>query len=169
MGYGLPAALGVAVSDNTRRTVCIDGDGSIMMNLQELATIVHNRLNLKVFILNNNGYLSIRQTQRNLFQPPFIGIDGESGVGFPDFRKLADAFGLSYFRLESESEAETVLTQALEGEGPCLCEVFVDPEQNFEPKSSSKVLPDGRIVSPSLDDMSPFLPREEFEKIRYMP
>ena len=168
MGYGFPAALGVAVSDNRRRTICIDGDGSIMMNLQELATAAHNHLNIKVFLLNNNGYLSIRQTQRNLFQQPFIGIDRDSGVGFPDFRKLADAFGVAYFRIEEEANAAETIRAVLESNGPCICEAVVDPEQNFAPKSSSRVLPDGRIVSPSLDDMSPFLERDEFEKLRYM-
>ena len=167
MGYGLPAALGVAVSDNSRRTICIDGDGSVMMNLQELATVAYNKLNLKLFILNNDGYLSIRQTQRNLFQPPFIGIDSDSGVGFPDFEKLAESFDLQYFRLDNAKNADTVLENVLEYDTACICEVIVDPNQNFEPKSSSKVLPDGRIISPSLDDMSPFLPRDEFEKIKY--
>lgn len=167
MGYGFPAAVGVAVSDNSKRTICIDGDGSVMMNIQELATVAHNKLDMKLFILNNNGYLSIRQTQRNLFQPPFIGIDSESGVGFPNFGKLADAFGLKYFRIEKEDTADEILEAVLNCEGPCICEAVVDPNQNFEPKSSSKVLPDGRIVSPSLDDMAPFLDREEFEKIRY--
>ena len=168
MGYGFPAALGVAVSDNSRRTVCIDGDGSVMMNIQELATVAHNKLNIKLFILNNNGYLSIRQTQRNLFEPPFIGIDKESGVGFPDFDKLAGAFGIPYYRLDSEGEADRILNDVLNSDGPCICEVIVDPDQNFEPKSSSRVLPDGRIVSPSLDDMAPFLDREEYEGIRYV-
>ena len=167
MGYGFPAAVGVAVSDNSRRTICIDGDGSIMMNLQELATVAKNRLNLKIFVLNNNGYLSIRQTQRNLFQPPFIGIDAESGVGFPDFEMLAKAFGIGYCRLEAGEAFDADLGRALEGPDACLCEVILDPEQNFEPKSSSRILPDGRIVSPSLDDMAPFLSREEYESIRY--
>ena len=168
MGYGFPAAVGVAVSDNSDRTICIDGDGSVMMNIQELATVAYNKLNIKLFILNNNGYLSIRQTQRNLFQPPFIGIDSESGIGFPDFKKLADAFGLPYYKIDCEAGAGEVLEQVLNSDGPCVCEAIVDPDQNFEPKSSSKVLPDGRIVSPSLDDMAPFLDREEFETIRYM-
>ena len=167
MGYGFPAAVGVAVSDNSRRTVCIDGDGSVMMNIQELATVAHNRLNVKLFILNNNGYLSIRQTQRNLFQPPFIGIDSESGVGFPDFGKLANAFRVQYFRLEREDTVIKTVEQVLSSDGPCICEVVLDPEQNFEPKSSSRVLPDGKIVSPSLHDMAPFLSRKEFEKVRY--
>ena len=167
MGYGLPAAVGVAVSDNNRRTICIDGDGSVMMNIQEIATVSHNNLNLKLFILNNNGYLSIRQTQRNLFDPPFIGIDNQSGLMFPDFQKLGEAFGVPYYRIERESEAHKEVDTVLSEEGPCICEVVVDPSQNFEPKSSSKVLPDGRIVSPSLDDMSPFLDRDVYDQIRY--
>lgn len=167
MGYGLPAALGVAAADNSRRTLCIDGDGSIMMNIQELATIAHNRLNVKIILLNNNGYHSIRQTQTNLFRPPFIGIDSDSGVGFPDFRQLAAAFGLSYYILDSEENCDRILNETLSSDGACICEVVVDPNQNFAPKSSSKVLPDGRIVSPSLDDMAPFLDREEYDSIKY--
>lgn len=167
MGYGFPAAVGVAVSDNSKRTICIDGDGSFMMNLQELATVAYNKLNMKIFILNNNGYLSIRQTQRNLFKPPFIGIDGESGVGFPDFGKLSEAFGLKYFSFSTEKDCDSVIAEALSYDGPCVIEAIVDENQNFEPKSSSKVLPDGKIVSPSLDDMSPFLDRDEYESTRF--
>lgn len=168
MGYGFPAAVGVAVADNSKRTICLDGDGSVMMNIQELATVAYNKLNVKLIILNNNGYHSIRQTQTNLFKPPFIGIDGESGICFPDFGKLANAFGLPYFKLDSEQNCDAVLEQVLNCEGPCVCEAVVDPSQNFAPKSSSKVLPDGRITSPSLDDMAPFLDRDEFNKIRFI-
>lgn len=167
MGYGFPAAVGVAVSDNSRRTICIDGEGSFMMNMQELATVVYNKLDIKIFIINNNGYHSIRQTQRNLFKPPFIGIDSTSGLCFPDFGKLSDAFGIKYFKAENESSCTEVLKEALGCEGPCVCEVVVDPDQSFAPKSSSKVMPDGSITSPSLDDMAPFLDRDEFEKIHY--
>ena len=167
MGYGFPAAVGVAVSDNSKRTICVDGDGSVMMNIQELSTVAQNKLDIKLIILNNNGYHSIRQTQTNLFEPPFIGIDPASGVSFPDFKKLAEAFGIKYFALDSEKNCDEVLKQVLNCDGPCICEAIVDPKQNFAPKSSSKVLPDGRIVSPSLDDMFPFLDRDEFEKIKY--
>lgn len=167
MGYGLPAALGVAVSDNSRRTICIDGDGSVMMNIQELATIAYNKLNVKIIILNNNGYLSIRQTQTNLFKPPFIGIDSTSGVGFPDFEILGKAFGIPYMRLDREDNADGILDEYLSTDGPCILETVVDWKQNFEPKSSSKVLPDGRIVSPSLNDMKPFLDRDEFAEAQY--
>lgn len=169
MGYGLPAALGVAVADNSKRTICIDGDGSLMMNVQELATIVHNKLNIKLIVLNNDGYHSIRQTQRNLFQPPFIGIDAKSGVGFPNFKKLADAFGVGYLCIDQVEKCGTELSASLSSASPCLIEVMVDPEQNFEPKSSSRVLEDGRIVSPSLHDMAPFLSREEFEENIFEP
>lgn len=168
MGYGLPAALGVAVSDNSKRTVCLDGDGSVMMNIQELATIAQNKLDIKLFIINNNGYHSIRQTQTNLFQPPFIGIDANSGVGFPDFGKLADAFGLAYRTVTAEGDVSRVVAEVLAASGPVVCEVVVDEKQTFAPKSSSRVLPDGRIVSPSLDDMAPFLDRDEFESLRFL-
>ena len=167
MGYGLPAALGVAVSDNSDRVICIDGDGSIMMNIQELATIAHNHLNVKIILLNNHGYHSIRQTQQNLFKEPYIGIDESSGVGFPNFQYIAKAFHLDYYKIESEKECDKVISDVLNTGGPVICEVFVDSRQKFEPKSSSKILPDGKIVSPSLDDMAPFLPRDEFEKIVY--
>lgn len=168
MGYGFPASVGVAVADNSKRTICLDGDGSVMMNIQELATVAHNKLNIKLIILNNNGYHSIRQTQKNLFKPPFIGIDSDSGLSFPDFQKLADAFDIPYYQLDSEKSCDKVLTKVLAADGPCICEVVVDPTQNFAPKSSSKVLPDGRITSPSLDDMAPFLDRAEFDSIKYL-
>lgn len=167
MGYGLPAAVGTAVSDNSRRTVCIDGDGSIMMNIQELATVARNQLDIKIFIINNNGYHSIRQTQMNLFQPPYVGIDSDSGLGFPDFGKLAEAFGLSYYTLDSEENCVDVVRKALSCKGPCICEAVVDPTQNFAPKSSSRALPSGEIVSPPLDDMAPFLERAEYETVCY--
>ena len=168
MGYGFPAAIGVAISDNSKRTICIDGDGSFMMNMQELATVKQNKLNIKIIILNNNGYLSIRQTQRNLFNSRFVGIDSDSGICFPNFRKLADAFGISYFRVNNLYDCNNVLSIALNCDGACICEVIVDPEQNFAPKSSSKILPDGKIVSPSLDDMAPFLSREEYDSVKYI-
>lgn len=169
MGYGLPAALGAAVArqEKNGRVLCVDGDGSLMMNVQELETISYNKLNVKLFVLNNNGYHSIRQTQKNLFKPPLIGLDPGTGVGFPEFDKLAEAFGFHYFELDNEKEAAATVEKALNTEGPVFCNVVVDPAQNFVPKLSSKVLPDGSIVSPSMDDMFPFLPRDEYESNRY--
>lgn len=163
MGYGFPASVGAAVAKKEKRTICIDGDGSFMMNLQELQTVRYNNLNLKIFIINNNGYHSIRQTQTNLFNPPLVGVCDGNGISFPSFEKIAYAFDIPYVKVLDEQDIEKIRTEVLEKQGPVLCEVFVDEKQNFAPKLSSKVLPDGRIVSPEIDDMFPFLSREEYE------
>lgn len=163
MGYGFPAALGACVARAGKRTICIDGDGSFMMNLQELQTVRYNNLDLKIFILNNNGYHSIRQTQTNLFNPPLVGVCDGNGISFPEFEKIAYAFNIPYVRVDSEHDIDRIETEVLNVKGPVICEVVVDEKQNFEPKLSSRVLPDGTIVSPEIDDMFPFLPREEYE------
>lgn len=163
MGYGFPAALGVAVARKGERTICIDGDGSFQMNIQELQTIIHNNLNVKTVIINNNGYHSIRQTQRNIFNPPMVGVCSDNGISFPDLSKLIPAYGMQYYRVTSLKEMEETVPSFLNFEGPALLEVIVDEEQNFEPKLSSKQLPDGTMVSPTLDDMYPFLPEEEYK------
>jgi acetolactate synthase-1/2/3 large subunit len=167
MGYGFPAAIGACIARGNERTVCIDGDGSFQMNLQELQTVVYNRLNLKIFYLNNNGYHSIRQTQTNLFEPPLVGVCDGNGLSFPEAEKLAYAYGIPFVRIEDTAQAEKQVKEVLATDGPVFCEVVVDPAQNFEPKLSSRVLPDGKIVSPRLDDMYPFLSREEYESCSY--
>lgn len=167
MGYGFPAAIGACVARNNNRVICIDGDGSFQMNLQELQTVVYNQLNLKIIYLNNNGYHSIRQTQSNLFSPPLVGVCDGNGLSFPDMEKISYAYGLRYVRIDSLSGIHEKLDKVMEGKDPVICEVVVDSKQNFEPKVSSKVLPDGRIVSPPIDDMFPFLEREEYEENRY--
>ncbi|MCR5790237.1 MAG: thiamine pyrophosphate-binding protein [Lachnospiraceae bacterium] len=165
MGYGFPAAIGACFAQPESRTVCIDGDGSFMMNLQELQTVAYHQLPLKIFIINNNGYHSIRQTQSNLFKGrPLVGVSEDNGVSFPNFEKIADAFSILYRKIDSIESASREIGFVMEQDRPVLCEVVVDPAQNFEPKLSSKVLPDGRIVSPSIDDMYPFLSREEYEE-----
>lgn len=166
MGYGLPAALGAAIALEGGRVICLEGDGSIMMNLQELPTARHYGLNLKIVIYNNNGYHSIRQTQRNNFGEPLVGVNRESGVAIPDFEKVAKAFEIPYFSITKEAETDGILEKALSVDGTVICEVFVDEEQPFAPKSSAKVLPDGRIVSPSIDEMAPFLEAEEYASVR---
>lgn len=167
MGYGFPAAIGVAVQGDSPNTVCIDGDGSFQMNLQELQTVVQNGLPLKIVILNNNGYHSIRQTQTNLFKGrELVGVARESGVSFPSFEKLAYAYDVPYVKIMSVDDCKNKLDEALATEGPILIEAVVDAEQNFEPKLSSRVLPDGTMVSPPIDDMYPFLEREEYEGIK---
>lgn len=164
MGYGFPAAIGACVALKGKRVICIDGDGSFQMNLQELQTVVYNHLNIKIMYLNNNGYHSIRQTQTNLFQPPLVGVCDGNGVSFPEAERLAYAYGIPYIRIDTVEGIYAKLESVLEIEGPVFCEVIVDPKQNFEPKLSSKVLPDGRIVSPPIDDMYPFLDKKEYEE-----
>lgn len=164
MGYGFPAAIGCAIAEKGKRVICLDGDGSFQMNIQELQTVVYNKLNLKIFILNNNGYHSIRQTQTNLFQPPLVGVCDGNGLSFPSMEKIAYAYGIPYEKIDMLAGVAIKVQRILNMEGPVLCEVILDPEQNFEPKLSSKVLPDGKIVSPEIDDMYPFLPREEYER-----
>ena len=166
MGYGFPAAVGCAVSQEGDRVICIDGDGSFMMNIQEMQTVAYNKMNLKTFIINNNGYHSIRQTQTSKFDPPMVGVCDGNGLNFPEFEKVAAAFGHRYVRISDSSEIEAKVAEALSGNDPVLCEVIVSDKQNFEPKLSSKVLPDGRIVSPPIDDMFPFLDREEFDALK---
>ena len=150
--------------------VCLEGDGSIMMNLQELQTIATNRLPIKIFLINNAGYHSIRQTQGNLFSDHTkVGIGPESGdLGFPDFGKLSEAFGIPYIRIGGNREMEAKIGEILSAEGPVLCEIFVTTEQKFEPKSSTRRNPDGTLESPPLEDLAPFLPREELAENLYI-
>ena len=164
MGYDLPAAIGVCVSNGLKDTICIAGDGSIMMNLQELQTIVTNKLPIKIFIINNNGYHSIRMTQTNLFDSNYVGIGEQSGdLGFPSFNKIADAFGIPYYKIESNGQMDK-LCNIISEKGHLICEIMTTTEQIFEPKSATKRLPDGTLYSPPLEDMYPFLPREELER-----
>jgi len=161
MGYDLPAAIGVCTAtDNKQRVICIAGDGSIMMNLQELQTIAGSALPVKVILLNNNGYVSIFQTQRNFFNGQEVGGGPKSHVTFPDFGKVAAAFGFSYFRIARNEDLAATLAAALAADGPVICEVIIDENVAFAPKLGAKQHPDGRITSPALEDLSPFLPRE---------
>ena len=171
MGYGLPAAIGTCIGGGRRTTICLEGDGSIMMNLQELQTVLTNRLPIKLFLINNNGYHSIRITQNNLFKEHSkIGIGPESGdLSFPEFKKIAEAFGYSYYCASSNKEMKEVVDKVLAENGPVFCEIFTDTTQVWEPKSSTKRLSDGTLVSPPLEDLAPFLPREELEKNMFIP
>ena len=171
MGYGLPAAIGTCIGGGCRNTICLEGDGSIMMNLQELQTVLTNQLPIKLFLINNNGYHSIRITQSNLFREHCkIGIGPESNdLSFPEFKKIAEAFGFPYYSAHSNAEMKRVVDEVLKQEGPVFCEIFTDTEQVWEPKSSTKRLPDGTLVSPPLEDLAPFLPREELRKNMFIP
>ena len=176
MGYDLPAAIGACMANTDRERylkdiILLTGDGSIMMNLQELQTIIGAKMPIKIFLINNDGYHSIRQTERNFFgDQPLVGIGSDSGdLSFPDFGKLAEALGFPYFKAEHNSELAGAVEAALAVDGPVICEAFVDTDQNFEPKSSGKRLPDGTMVSPPLEDLTPFLSDEEMAENMIVP
>jgi acetolactate synthase-1/2/3 large subunit len=164
MGYDLPAGVGAAVAtarmDGGRRVICIAGDGSLQMNIQELQTVVHNRLPVKVIVYNNGGYLSIRTTQNNFFGGNLVGEGPTSGVSFPDPVKVAEAYGIPAMRVETKDCAEA-LKEFLARPGPGLVEAMLDPAQGVEPRLTSRVLADGSMVTAAFEDMYPFMDRDE--------
>lgn len=174
MGYGLPAAIGAAQAcredSHVKQIVCIEGDGSIMMNLQELQTVSTNEYPIKIFVINNGGYHQIRQTQNNIFRNGLVGVGLESGdLGFPDFEKIAEAFRIPYCSILDSTQTDEVLSKVMVENQAVLCEVFVGTDQIFEPKSATKRLEDGSLFSPPLEDMAPFLSRDELKRNMYIP
>ncbi|MDD6201942.1 MAG: thiamine pyrophosphate-binding protein [Lachnospiraceae bacterium] len=170
MGYDLPAAIGACIAGGKKEIVCISGDGSIQMNLQELQTIITNQLPIKIFVINNEGYHSIRQTQGNFFGEPFVGIGPDShDLSFPSLEKLAWAYGYPYFSCDENEKLDETIKKVFEQDGYAICEVFVDKNQKFEPKSGTKQMPDGSLVSAPLEDLAPFLPKEELEENMLIP
>ena len=165
MGYGLPAAIGVCEASG-KDTVCLEGDGSIMMNLQELQTVKTNNLPIKIFVIKNGEYISIIQTQRNFFNGRLTGCNVQSGVEVPDFVKVAKSFGLPAVRLTKNRDLEKGLKKVLAMRGPVVCELDCTPNYTFAPKLSARKLPDGTMVSPTLEDMFPFLDRKEFAEAK---
>jgi acetolactate synthase-1/2/3 large subunit len=163
MGYDLPAAIG-AYRAGKRKIVCLAGDGSLQMNIQELQTIRHYNMDIAIFMLNNDGYHSIRQTQNSFFGQPLVGVNSASGVSFPDMEKIAGAYGFPYIRIERHDNMPALIGDVLSQKGPVLCEVVLDSAQEFQPKLSSRKLDGGTMISSSLEDMYPFLDRDEFEK-----
>jgi acetolactate synthase-1/2/3 large subunit len=161
MGWDLPNAIGACIGSGRRRTVCVCGDGSIAWNVQELLTIRKYNLPVKIFVLNNKGYTSIRITQTNFFEGRFVGSDEGSGVGNPDFCALASAYGLAYTSIHSGADLADGIARALTLDGPVLCEVNAAAMQGVSPKASAFRREDGTLESRPLEDMSPFLPREE--------
>ncbi len=161
MGFDLPAAIGAATAAPDRRVICLAGDGSVQMNIQELQTIAQHKWNIKIFVLDNNGYLSIKSTQNSFFGLS-VGSGPESGVTFPDMEKIGNAYGIPSLTLK-DFNFQSQLEEVLAMDGPVLCNVKLDPDQVFEPKLSSKQLPDGKMVSAPLHDMFPFLSKEELE------
>ncbi len=174
MGYDLPAAIGACMADHSQDIILLTGDGSIQMNLQELQTIIHHRMPIKIFVINNGGYHSIRQSQKNFFGEPLVGVGVDSGfrgpdLSFPSMEKLAYAYGYPYVAAHHNSQLGQAVEAALAMEGPVICEAFVSTDQVFEPKSSARKMPDGTITSPPLEDLAPFLPDEEMDANMIIP
>jgi acetolactate synthase I/II/III large subunit len=163
MGYDIPAAIGAALASG-KSVLCATGDGSFQMNIQELQTIVHNNLPVKFIIFNNFGYQAIIQTQTNFFGGALAGCTKESGISFPDFEKISFAYGLPYKKVTCHADVDAGLDWLLSLETYGLCEIIQDTKQPIEPKVMSKKLDDGTIISPPIDDLSPFLTKEEYEK-----
>ena len=165
MGWDLPMAVGAHYATG-KKTLCIAGDGGIMLNIQELLTIGANKLPVKVFVFNNDGYGSIKATQDNFFASRYVGANPQSNVFNPDFEALARGFGINYMKASRHSELRDVLAHAMQGDEPVLCEIMISPEQWISPKATSFKNAEGKIESKPLDDMFPFLPAEEIEENR---
>lgn len=163
MGFGLPASIGVCLASGRKRTVGIIGDGGLQHNIQELETLKRLRLPVKLFILNNNGYASIRSTQKNYFHGHYVCCDPKSGLTIPGTLKIARAYGIKGVKITDQRNITARVRQVLEADGPILCEVMVDPHLATAPKMRSRVLPDGSIASSLLEDLWPFLKETEFK------
>jgi acetolactate synthase I/II/III large subunit len=162
MGYGIPASIGVCLGSGKRKTICVDGDGGLQLNIQELATIAHLQLPIKLFVLNNQGYASIRASQTNYFGGPNIGCSPETGVSIPDYRKVARAYGLKTAIIEDQSDLRGAVRRVLRSRGPVLCDVHVIPDEIRAPRVTSIQRADGSFLSKPLEDLWPFLDRDEF-------
>jgi acetolactate synthase-1/2/3 large subunit len=164
MGYDLPATIGAwhAMPEGSERIICLAGDGSIMQNLQELQTIVGQKIPAKIFLYNNSGYHSIRAAQEAYFDGFSVGCGPETGVTFPEFSRIAAAFGFAYRHTSTHDDMGAAIAETLAADGPAICEIMIDKSQSFAPKVSSRRLEDGSMVTAPLEDLAPFLPREEF-------
>lgn len=169
MGYGLPAAIGASFANNKKEVICLEGDGSIQLNVQELQTIVHHKLPIKIFVYNNEGYVSIRMTQNNLFGGKLVASDPTSGLTCPDIIKIAEAYGIKTKKISNHSKMDEKIRKILATPGPLLCEVKLNPSMEFIPKAAARKLSDGSLVSGPLEEMYPFLSEKELKESMIIP
>ena len=165
MGFGLPGAIGAYFADPTRQLICLNTDGGIMFNLQELQVVNFHKIPLKLFIFNNAGYSMIRISQENLFASRFAGISEETGVSFPDFSDVARTFGFSYQMIDDSTAIESLVSKSLALPGPVLIDVRMSPLQKYFPRLATATMPDGSFISPPLEDLDPKLPLEQLENL----
>jgi len=168
MGYSLPAAIGISVATDKKRVLALTGDGSFQQNIQELQTVVEYELPIKLFVLNNGGYESIRTSQKNYFENRFLGESNQSGISFPDTQKIANAYGIKFVRVNDYDGLDNKIKEILNFDGPIICEVMLPRDQQTIPTVSSRVNPDGTMSSRPLEDMYPFLDREEYKNNLYI-
>ena len=164
MGFGLPGAIGASIANNKSDVICLNCDGGIMMNLQELQTINEYKLPIKLFIFNNDGYLMIKHTQKNFFKGRYTSVNKKTGISFPNFKVLAQAFNFEYFKIKTWSDYKLFMKKNFRKKKSFLCEIFMDPEQHFHPKLSTFIDEKSNIVSPPLEDLSPFIKRSDLKK-----
>jgi acetolactate synthase-1/2/3 large subunit len=169
MGFGLPQTIGACLASGRRRTINVNGDGGFQLNIQELETVHRLRLPIKYFILNNQGYASMRVTHRNYFQGRLVASDATSGLTLPDVRRISDAYGIPNNRISTNSEIDQRIDESFNADGPFISEIMVDPEEMTAPKVKSFLGQDGKMVSKPLEDLAPFLSREEFRQNMIVP
>lgn len=169
MGYGLPSSVGGCFASGKKKTVTVVGDGGLQLNIQELATISHNKLPIKIFVFNNCGYLSIRMTQKNFFSCHYVGSDSTCGVWFPDLNKIAAAYEMRYEKIEKLDGLKESIEKVINGDDPVLCEVMMNPEKPPLPKLGSRQKSDGTMESNPIEDLIPLLPRDEFKENMIIP
>lgn len=170
MGYSLPAAIGVSFAlGNKKRVICMEGDGSIQMNIQELQAVKHYNLPIKIFIHSNDGYLSNKNSQKNLFGGKYVGSDPDSGISVPDFVKIGKAYGIKSIRINNHKEMKRKIKYVLDYPGPIICEINALKEMSLTPKLVTRKRADGSFYSPALEDMTPLLPREELKANMFIP
>jgi len=164
MGWGLPAAVGACIAHGKKRTICISGEGGLQMNIQELATAMHHKLPIKLFVLNNGGYLTIKQTLEQGFDGRLIGCNKDTGLSFPDLSKVAEAHNMRFARISSQENLRAEIEKIINSEGPFICELLLDHDQPQIPKIVSKRQPDGSVSATSIEDMYPYLNEKELKE-----
>ena len=167
MGWGLPAAVGASIAKSKKMVVCLVGDGGLQMNIQELATIMHHKLPIKIFIYNNGGYLTIKQTQQLGFNSRIMGSNSKSGISFPDYKKIAESHQIKYTKIASNKNLKKKIIKVLAGNKPTICELMMDHNQEQMPKAINKRIPGGNTVPTKFEDMYPFLSRKELNSNNY--
>lgn len=163
MGWGLPAAIGAYYASKNKRIICLVGEGGLQMNIQEFATIMHNKLPIKTFIYNNGGYLTIKQTQQLGFNSRIMGSNSQSGISFPNYKKIAESHNIKYFKINNNKDLKKKINKVLKGKFPVICELMIDHNQEQMPKAINKRLPNGKSVPTKFEDMYPFLSFSEIQ------